>query len=162
MGENKTEHVIKLPIDAIDEFVEATPQVPCLPNEVANVLQDLSKAVDEKSYIPQTPTIENPALSDDYVFNTSDENKILKDLKSENFVGKVLDLSKGAEKRRKQGLPQEYLYVFKYPCELKRRDAEESGVISEQILIYIKVNVRKIPYEKVFVVSFHKNRTKGR
>ena len=162
MDEDKSEHVVKLPIDAIDELVEATPQVPCSPSELLNVLQDLSKAVDEKSYIPQTPTIDNPALSDDYVFDTSDENKILKDLKNENFVGKVLDLSKGAEKRRQKGYPQEYMYVFKYPCKLMRRDAEESGIISEQILIYIKINDRKIPCEKVFVVSFHKNRPKAR
>ena len=162
MREEKTEHVVKLPIDAIDEPVEATPQVPCSLNELINVLQDLSKAVDEKSYIPQTPTTDNPALSDDYVFDTSDENKILKDLKNENFVGKVLDLSKGAEKRRQKGFPQEYLYVFKYPCKLMRRDAEESGISYEQILIYIKVNNRKIPHKKVIVVSFHKNRPKVR
>lgn len=160
MGEDKSEHVVKLPIDTIDEPVDATPQVSCSTNELIGVLLDLSKAVDEKSYIPQTPTKENPALSDDYVFDASDENRILKDLGKENFVGKVLDLSKGAEKRKQNGYPQEYLYVFKYPCKLMRRDAEESGITSEQILIYIKINDRKIPYKKVFVVSFHKNRPK--
>ncbi|MGN1085305.1 MAG: hypothetical protein ACI4QX_09880 [Lachnospiraceae bacterium] len=159
--EATTEHFRKLPIDAIDEYVEAAPIIFCSDDELLTVLQDLSKAVDEKTYIPQTPTEENPALSDDYVFDTSDENKILKDLSKENFVAKVLDLSKGAAKRKKLGYPQEYLFIFKYPCKLMRRDAEESGMTSEHVLIYIKVNDRKIPYEKVFVVSFHKNRPKN-
>lgn len=161
MGET-TEHLRKLPIDAIEESVDATPAVACGEDELLHVLQDLAKAVDEKTYIPQTPTADNPALSDDYVFNTSDENVILKDLSKENFVAKVRDVGKGAEKRKKMGYPQEYLYIFKYPCKLMRRDAEESGVSYENVLIYIKVNDRKIPDEKVFIVSFHKNRPKNR
>ncbi|MBQ9768037.1 MAG: hypothetical protein IJW37_08040 [Lachnospiraceae bacterium] len=161
MGET-LEHLRKLPIDAIEESVDATPAVACSEDELLHVLQDLAKAVDEKTYIPQTPTVENPALSDDYVFNTSDENMILKDLSKENFVAKVRDVGKGAEKRKKMGYPQEYLYIFKYPCKLIRRDSQESVVSSENVLIYIKVNDRKIPDEKVFVVSFHKNRPKKR
>ncbi len=101
MGE-ASEHLLKLPIDAIEESVDATPAVACSEEELILVLQDLVKAVDEKSYIPQTPTAENPALSDDYVFYTSDENRILKDLSKENFVAKVRDLGKGAEKRKKR------------------------------------------------------------
>lgn len=101
MGE-ASEHLLKLPIDAIEESVDATPAVACSEEELILVLQDLVKAVDEKSYIPQTPTAENPALSDDYVFYTSDENRILKDLSKENFVAKVRDLGKGAEKREKR------------------------------------------------------------
>lgn len=155
-----TGHFRKLPIDAIDESVEGTPAVDCTDDELLTVLQDLSKAVDEKTYIPQTPTEENPALSDDYVFDTSDENMILKDLSKENFVAKVLDVSKGAARRKRLGYPQEYLYIFKYPCKLMRRDAQESGLTYENVLIYIKVNDRKVPDEKVFVVSFHRNRPK--
>ena len=83
---------------------------------------------------------------------------ILKDLRRDNFVGKIKDLSKGAAKRKAQGLPQEYLYVFKYACRLLRRDAQSSGIEDEDILIYIKVNDRKTPYNKVFVISFHKNK----
>ena len=151
----------KLPIDAIRQEVKAEPRVECSDQELREMLKDLALAVDTKDYVPQTPTEENPALSDDYVFDTEDENLILKDLSPENFVGKVKDLSKGAEKRRIKGFPQEYLYVFQYPCKLFRRDAQESGIFSENILIYVKVNNRKIPFEKVFIVSFHKNRPKN-
>jgi uncharacterized protein (UPF0297 family) len=160
MAEDKIGHLVKLPLDAINETVEAEPRVAHSEAEIAEVLVDLYNAVDKKTYIPQTPTIENPALSDDYVFDTNDENLVLKDLKRENFVGKVKDLSRGATKRRKRGLPEEYLYVFKYACKLLRRDAQSSGVDDEDILIYIKVNDRKTPFEKVFVISFHKNRPK--
>ena len=59
-----------------------------------------------------------------------------------------------------KGLPQEYLYVFKYPWELRRRDADDSGIVKEKLIIYIKINNKKIPYKKVFIVSFHKNRVK--
>ena len=86
--------------------------------------------------------------------------QILKDLKEANFVGKIKDVGKGAKKRLEKGLPQEYLYVFKYPCELRRRDADDSGIVKEKLIIYIKINNRKIPYKKVFIVSFHKNRVK--
>jgi len=160
MAEERIGHLLKLSIESVKQKVEAKPLVPCLPTEVADVLKDLHTAVDDGSYIPQTPTEYNPSLSDEYIFDTEDENLILKDLKQDNFVGKVNDLSKGAEKRKEKGWPQEYLYVFQYPCKLTRRDADESGVVSENVLIYIKINNRKIPYEKVFIVSFHKNREK--
>lgn len=122
MGE-ASEHLLKLPIDAIEESVDATPAVACSEEELLLVLQDLAK---------------------------------------ENFVAKVWDLGKGAEKRKKMGYPQEYLYVFKYPCKLMRRDVQESGVSFENVLIYSKVNDRKIPSKQVFIVSFHKNRSKKR
>ena len=70
------------------------------------------------------------------------------------------DLSKGAIKRKERGLPEEYLYVFKYTCRLFRRDAHFSELEYDDILIYIKVNDRKIPYKKVYVISFHKNNPK--
>lgn len=38
-----------------------------------------------------------------------------------------------------KGLPQEYLYVFKYPCELRRRDADDSGIVKEKLIISIKL-----------------------
>lgn len=41
-----------------------------------------------------------------------------------------------------------------------RRDAYISDFKKEDILIYIKINNRKTPYNKVYVVSFHKNRPK--
>lgn len=38
-----------------------------------------------------------------------------------------------------KGLPQEYLYVFKYPCELRRRDADDSGIVKEKLIILSKL-----------------------
>jgi hypothetical protein len=125
MAEDKIGHLVKLPLDAINEAVEAEPRVAYSEAEIAEVLADLHNAVDKKTYVPQTPTTENPALSDDYVFDTNDQN-----------------------------------LVFKYACKLLRRDAQSSDVDDEDILIYIKVNDRKTPFEKVFVISFHKNRPK--
>lgn len=160
MAEEQIGHLLKLSIGSIKQNIDAEPRVPHTKAEVDQVLHDLYISVDHKNYVPQTPTVENPALSDEYIFDTEDENLVLKDLKQENFVGKILDLSKGAKKRKKMGLPQEYLYVFQYPCKLIRRDADDSGIVSKNVLIYIKINNRKTPYEKVFIVSFHENREK--
>lgn len=162
MADDKLGHLLRLPIDSIQENVDAQPRVTCSEKEMMEVLKDLAIAVETQTYIPQTPTKDNPALSDDYIFDTNDENLVLKDLKKENFVGKVKDLGKGAKKRKEDGLPQEFLYVFKYPCKLNRRDAQESGIISENLLISIKINNRKIPHEKLFIVSFHKNKPKNK
>lgn len=160
MAEEQLGHLWKIPMESIEQSVDAKPQVHCSPPEIVQILQDLYTAVENKAYVPQTPTPDTPALSDDYIFDTEDENLILKDLKEEKFVGKIKDLSKGAAKRKERGLLQEYLYVFQYPCRLLRRDAQESGIASENILIYIKINNRKTPYEKVFIISFHKNKEK--
>lgn len=160
MQDDKMGHLIKLPIDAINENVYAEPKEPCTEAEIISILQDLRSAVDNMSYIPQTPTDDNPALSDDYIFDTEDENLVLKDITKLNFVGKIKDVGKGAKRRLQQGFPQEYLYVFKYPCKLARRDAQNSKINIENVLIYIKINDRKIPQKKLFVVSFHKNRPK--
>lgn len=135
MEEGKIGNLLKLPINSIVEKVDAEPEISCLEQEIIQVLYDLSAAVDAKNYVTQTATSKNPALSDDYIFETNDENLVLKDLTKENFVGKVKDLSKGSAKRREKGYPQEYLYVFKYPCRMLRRDAQESGIISENVLI---------------------------
>lgn len=158
MPNEKLGHLTKLPIDAINEIVSAEPKVECPNAELSEVLKDLKKSVERKDYIPQTPTPDNPSLSDDYIFDTEDENLVLNDLKESNFVGKIKDVGKGAKKRVAKGLSQEYLYVFKYPCKLQRRDAEHSGITNEDVLIYIKINNRKTPYKKVFIISFHKNR----
>lgn len=158
MDGSEARHFVRLPLEDFQEQVEADPQVPCTEAEIKVVLEDLMVAVDEQSYIPATPTADNPDLSEAYIFDTDDVNLLLKDLRVENFVGKVLDVGKGAIKRKNRGFPQEYLYVFQYPCRLYRRDAQESGVLTEDILIYVKINNRKIPYKKVFIVSFHKNR----
>lgn len=160
MPEIKIGHVVKLPLNAIDEVVDAMPLVACAPGEVKLVLSDLHKSVDKRDYIPQTPTVNNPSLSDDYIFDVNDEELILKDLTEEYLVGKIVDLSKGAQKRKARGFPQEYLYVFKYPCKLMRRDSKEDNIQTENILIYIKINFRTIPDKKVIIVSFHKNRPK--
>lgn len=160
MAEEKLGHLTKLPIEAISEEVLAEPKVKCPSSEVLSVLKDLKVAVENRDYQPQTPTEENPSLSDDYIFDTDDQNYILMDLTEINFVGKIKDVGKGAKKRLEKGLPQEYLYVFKYPCKLKRRDADYSGITNDNVLIYIKINDRKIPYKKVFIISFHKNRIK--
>lgn len=160
MEEEKSGHFTKLPLDTIRENVDAEPKEPYTEAEIVSVLHDLRIAVDNKSYIPQTATAENPALSDDYIFDTDDENLVLKDLTQLNFVAKIKDVGKGAKRRMQQGYPQEYLYVFKYPCKLQRRDAQESNTDSENVLIYIKINNRKIPDKKLFIISFHKNRPK--
>lgn len=162
MGDDKIGNLFRLPIDSIDESVEVKPKVANTDEEVNQVLLDLYLAVDNKAYIPQTPTESNPALSDDYIFDTNDENLVLKDLKMENFVGKMKDLSKGSKKRKELRYPEEYLYVFKYPCKLWRRDAQESRINTENVLIYIKINDRKIPNQKIFVISFHKNKVTNR
>lgn len=156
----KIGHFTKLPLNAIKENVDADPKEPCTEAEVISVLHDLNIAVDNKSYIPHTPTADNPALSDDYIFDTDDENLVLKDLTKHNFVGKIKDVGKGAKRRIQQGLPQEYLYVFKYPCKLVRRDSQENQMDSDNVLIYIKINDRQVPNKKLFIVSFHKNRPK--
>lgn len=135
MDDEQLGHLWKIPIESVKQRVEAKPQVHCSPPEIVQMLQDLYTAVENKEYVSQTPTPDNPALSDDYIFDTEDENLILKDLKVENFVGKIKDLSKGATKRKEQGLPQEYLYVFQYPCRLRRKDAEESGIELEDVLL---------------------------
>lgn len=160
MAEEKIGHLIKLPLNSLGENVSAEPKVECSSLEVLQVLDDLRVAVDAQNYIEPTPTAQNPALSDDYIFDLDDQNYILRDLREANFVGKIKDVGKGAKKRLQRGFPQEYLYVFKYLCELQRRDAEDSGIDTEELVIYIKINNRKIPYEKVIVISFHKNRGK--
>lgn len=81
MVEEKLGHLTKLPIDAIDEEVSAEPKVECLSSEVLEVLKDLRVAVDKKSYQPQAPIVDNPSLSDDYIFDTEDENMVLKEKK---------------------------------------------------------------------------------
>lgn len=160
--EIKIGNILKLSVNHMKEMVSVKPQAVCSELEVNQVLSDLLNAVDMQSYVPQIPTSDNPALSDDYIFDTNDENLVLKDLTRENFVGKIKDIGKGATKRLERGLVQEYLYVFQYPCKLLRRDAQETGVDSEYVLIYIKINNRKTPYEKVFIISFHKNRINNR
>lgn len=147
MDKEKLGHLVKLPINAIDEDISVEPIVQCPKSELLIVLQDLKFAVNRMDYVSATPTEENPALSDDYIFDTGDQNIILNDLNEVNFVGKIKDIGKGAKKRLAKGLPQEYLYVFKYPCRLQRRDADYSGIDNENVLIYIKINDRKIPYE---------------
>lgn len=158
--DEKLGHFTKLPLDAIGEHVDAEPKEICTEQELLAVLNDLNIAVDNRSYIPHTPTADNPALSDDYVFDAHDEMLVLKDLTKKNFVGKIKDIGRGAKRRILQGLPQEYLYVFQYPCTLARRDLPEGRTVSEDVLIYIKINDRKVPNEKLFIVSFHKNRPK--
>ncbi len=111
-GDHKKGHFKPLPINSITENVVVRQKVPCSDLEVRAVLADLWKAVENESYVAANPTAQNPALSDNYIFGKEDEKMILRDLKPVNFVGKALDLSKGAEKRKKLGLPQEYLYVF--------------------------------------------------
>ena len=111
MAEARFGHIIKLSLSVIKESVEAEPRVMCSDEELSEVLKDLYAAVDNKSYISPVSTTDNPALSDDYVFDTDDENLILKDLKRDNFVGKIKDLSKGAARRKEKGFPEEYLCV---------------------------------------------------
>lgn len=162
MEEDKLGHIVRLSLDAINEPVEAEPRLTYTEEEISNVLKDLYGAVDMENYVPPTSTKDNPALSDEYIIETQDMNLVLKDLNRDNFVGKIKDLSKGAAKRKARGFPEEYLYVFKYACKLSRRDADANGVKDENILIYIKINSRKVPYNKVFLISFHKNNPKSK
>ncbi len=65
MAEERIGHLLKLPIGSVKQKIEAKPLVPCLPTEVSEILKDLYAAVDDGSYIPQTPTEYNPSLSDE-------------------------------------------------------------------------------------------------
>ena len=67
MAEEKLGHIQKLPLDAVQESVEAAPLVAFSESEICEVLSDLRDAVDNKSYIFPTSTKDNPALSDDYI-----------------------------------------------------------------------------------------------
>ena len=156
----KMGHIEKLPVGSINENVIAEPSVKWSADELKGVLEDLKQAVQLHNYVSPTPTPNNPALSDDYIFDTEDQDLILENLNQQNFVGKIKDLSKGALKRRALGFPEEYLYVFRFDSKLTRRDSKENSDTSENVLIYIKINDRKIPYNKIFVVSFHKNNTR--
>lgn len=98
------ECVQKLSLSVIDETVDAEPKVEASQEEIKNVLNDLYVAVDKSEYIPQTPTEENPALSDDYIFDTKDQNFVLKDLEEDNFVAKIKDISKGGRKTKAKGI----------------------------------------------------------
>jgi hypothetical protein len=48
MAEDKIGHLVKLPLDAINEAVEAEPRVAYSEAEIAEVLADLHNAVDKK------------------------------------------------------------------------------------------------------------------
>ena len=74
MADEQLGHLWKIPIESVEQSVEAKTQVHCSPPEIAQMLQDLYVAVENKAYVPQTPTPDNPALSDDYIFDTEDEN----------------------------------------------------------------------------------------
>lgn len=158
MEGDKPKHYRKIPLDEIDEEVEAEPQVECQNAEVEEMLRDLFRALKEDTCIFPRATDKNPSLSDDYVFDKEDQTMILEDLKIENFVAKIQDLGKGAKIRIAKGLPQEYLYVFRYACRLYKRESIEGKYDFEKVLLYIKINNRKNPRKVVFVVSFHKNR----
>ncbi len=160
MEEGKTGNFEKLPINSFSEVVVAKPQVGCTEEEILEVLNDLSLAVDAKDYVIQTPTKENPSLSDDYIFDTNDENLILKDLSVENHVAKIKDLSKGALRRKCEGLPQEYLHVFQYSCNLKRRDAQESGISSEDISFILRLMTERYRTKKFLLFPFIRTRNK--
>lgn len=69
MDNGKSKHFTELSLDAFTECVEADPKVPYTADELEMVLRDLVNAVVEESYITATPTVDNPALSDDYVFD---------------------------------------------------------------------------------------------
>ncbi len=149
-------HFIKLPIEVMEQSVSCRPKVACDDSEVMEVLQDLCGAIAMGTYFGPPP--DEPPLDETYIFDKYDMELILKDLSVDNFVGKIKDVGKGAKKRIQRGYPQEYLYVFQYACELKRKDFDDSGTNNEKVLIYIKVNNRKEPTRNIFVISFHKNR----
>ncbi len=142
--------------DLIDDRIDVRPEAPYTEAEVQDIVKELHKSVENKDY-KITYSDKYKALFEKYVLESRDTDKILLDLQDTDFVGKIVDVGKGAKKRLEKGLPQEYLYVFQYPCELKRRDAEESGIEEERILIYIKINHRIVPYNLVFIISFHEN-----
>ena len=96
----KKGHFKPLSINSIAEKVDARPKVACTSSEIQEVLKDLATAVDDESYIPATPTKDNPSLSDDYIFDKGDEKLILKDLAPANFVGKIKTLEKVLKKER--------------------------------------------------------------
>ena len=148
-------NIVKLSLDDYDELVTAEPQVLCTDDELNLVLNDIYIAVENGTYI--FPYDERNNLFDEYIFKPKDQDYILKDLSKENFVGKIKDLSKGSLKRKEKGFPDEYLYVFKYACKVFRKE-DINKTSQEKIMIYIKINDRKIPNNVLIVVSFHKNR----
>ena len=111
MGDENLRHLVKLTMDSFARSVSARPSVPCTRAEVDKVLLELNAAVDDGSYIPETPTVDNPALSDDYIFTPEDKDYVLKDLSQHNFVGKVKDVGKGAKKRLSRGC-RKSIYMF--------------------------------------------------
>ncbi len=153
-------HFRKLPMTGVYEQVSAGPKVACTEIEKQLVLADIHKAAEEGNYKPALPTEDNPSLSRDYIFDSNDEANVIKDLKVENFIAKIEDIGKGAEKRKAKGLPKEFLYVFAYPCELVYRLEVDNKIVKKELIIYIKINDRKEPIKQVIVVSFHENHPK--
>ena len=78
MDNGKSKHFTELLLDAFTECVEADPKVPYTADELEMVLRDLVNAVVEESYITATPTVDNPALSDDYVFDSEVKDNLEK------------------------------------------------------------------------------------
>lgn len=109
MDNDKSKHFTELSLDAFTECAEADPKVPYTADELEMVLRDLVNAVVEESYITATPTVDNPALSDDYVFDSEDEKTILKSIGIQHFVGKNSRCGKRCcqtqEKRISAGVP---------------------------------------------------------
>jgi hypothetical protein len=153
-------HFRKLPMTGVNERVSAEPKVACTEMEKQMLLADIHEAAETGDYKPALPTEDNPSLARDYIFDSNDEANILKDLKAENFIAKVKDKSKGAKKRKAKGLPEEFLYVFAYPCELDCRSEEDGKTSKKELIIYIKINDRREPIKQVIVVSFHENHSR--
>jgi hypothetical protein len=145
---NMIGHFRKLPMAGVCEQVSAGPKVACTEMEKQMLLADVHEAAKTGEYKPALPTEDNPSLSRDYIFDSNDEASVLKDLKIENFIAKIEDKSKGAEKRKEKGLPEEFLYVFAYPCELLCRSEDDSKNARKELIIYIKINNRREPKKR--------------
>lgn len=149
-------NIVKVSFDDYDEEVTAEPQVPCSEQEVLSVLNDIYIAVNNDSYY--CPRDErNYSFFSYFNINKKEQDFILKDLTYSNFVAKIKNLNENSKARKLKGYPDEYLYVFKYPCEIYKRD-DIKLLFPQKVMIYIKINNRKIPNKIVIVVSFHENR----
>ena len=157
MTDEPKQHVCKLPLEESDEEVHARPRVESTQEEVTSILKELRGAVSEQNYAPPSPRGDELDLMTEYLLYPEDMEGILLDLKEENFVDKVRDMSEGGRRRVRKGFPPEFPFVFKYYCKLIRRDSGEK-IIRDNVLIYIKINIRTVPNHIVFVISFHKNR----
>jgi len=130
--------------------------VPVEIGEVAGVLKDLKRLIDEgKCRISNRE--KNKRLLRTYVISDALRFEILKELEEKDFKVKLLDKSEVGVERVEKGFSQEYLYVFKCKRILVFSTESESSGREKEVSLFIKVNNRKEPGEALIIVSFHED-----